>query len=122
MMIKYIAWFFAEIFAGAIAISIYHFYFYSLHFFFKKYLPQYLANHPINYREKISDIFSDDRKYNFLILFIPSVAIFVRTTYSELMEETFGLFVFLIAFLQASITALIAYLKFKKIKEQLDRQ
>ena len=122
MILKYIAWFIAEIFGGIVAFTIYHFYFYALYFLIKKYLPNYLLHHQINYREKISEIFSDDRKYNFLILFIPSVAIFIRTTYSEFMEETYGLFVFTIAFLQAATTIFFAYLKFKKIREQFDKQ
>ncbi len=122
MIFKYIVWFLAEIFAGLVAISIYHFYFYALYFFVKKYIPNYLINHNINFRENLSEIFSDDRKYNFLILSIPSVAIFVRTTYSEFMEDSFGLFAFSVAFIQAIITVIFAYLKFNKIKEQFDKQ
>lgn len=122
MILKYFAWFLAEVFAGIVAITIYHFYFYALNTFVKKHIPHYLIDHKINYREKLSEIFSDDRKYNFLILFIPSIAIFVRTTYSEFMEDTFGLFAFSVAFIQAIITVIIAYLKFNKIKEQYDKQ
>lgn len=122
MILKYIAWLIAEFFAGVVAFTIYHFYHYVLFYFFNKYEPKYLIKNPINYKEKISEIFTDDRKYNFLIFFIPSVAIFIRTTYSEFMEETFGSFAFTVAFLQATATIILGYLRFKKIKGQLDRQ